>query len=65
MKNKVSASQQSEELTLNEIDLLKTLDHPNVLRLFEIFEDTHNYYIVTEYCSGGELFDLISKFTRF
>ncbi len=42
-----------------EIDLLKNLDHPNIVKLFEVFEDQNNIYLVTELCSGGELFDVI------
>lgn len=42
-----------------EINILKTLDHPNIIKLFEIFEDQHRYYLITELCKGGELFDEI------
>ena len=42
-----------------EIDILKNLTHPNILRLFEVFEDKKNIYLVTEFCEGGELFDEI------
>ena len=42
-----------------EIDILKNLTHPNILRLFEVFEDIKNIYLVTEFCEGGELFDEI------
>jgi len=38
---------------------MKTLDHPNVIKLFEIFEDSRNVYLVMEKCDGGELFDSI------
>jgi calcium-dependent protein kinase len=44
---------------LNEITALKTLDHPNVIKLFEIFEDEDDVYLVQELCTGGELFDYI------
>lgn len=33
------------------------MDHPNVIKLIEIFEDDHSIYLVLEYCSGGELFE--------
>ena len=42
-----------------EISIMKQLDHPNIIRLFETFEDNRNIYLVMELCSGGELFDRI------
>ena len=46
---------------MNEIEMLKTVDHPNILKYYECFEDKHNYYIVTEFCAGGELINFILK----
>ena len=43
----------------NEINVLKDLDHPNILKMYEFFEDEKRYYIVTDICKGGELFDEI------
>jgi calcium-dependent protein kinase len=37
----------------NEISVMRAVDHPNILKLFEFFEDEENMYIITEYCSGG------------
>lgn len=34
---------------MNEIKILASLDHPNILRFYEFLEDSNNYYIVTEY----------------
>jgi len=48
-----------------EINLMKKLDHPNIIRLYETFEDATNYYLVVEYCSGGELFDKIVSVGNF
>ena len=45
----------------NEIAVLKTLDHPNIIKLFECYYDNNYYYMVEEYCSGGDLFDYIQK----
>jgi len=39
-----------------ELDILRTLDHPNVIRVFETFETDLECFLVTEYCAGGELF---------
>jgi len=47
------------ERFLNEVHALKTLDHPNIIKLFEIYEDKDNVYLVQELCTGGELFDRI------
>jgi calcium-dependent protein kinase len=39
-----------------EINLLRATDHPNIIKLYEIFEDKYNLYLIMEECSGGELF---------
>lgn len=50
---------------LNELTALRTLDHPHIIKLFEIFEDEKTIYLVQEYCSGGELFDQIAEKDHF
>ncbi|CAE7772389.1 CPK2 [Symbiodinium pilosum] len=42
-----------------EIAILKLMDHPNIIKLYESFEDLRNIYLVMELCGGGELFDRI------
>eukprot|EP00450_Noctiluca_scintillans_P000703 CAMPEP_0194482798 /NCGR_PEP_ID=MMETSP0253-20130528/4573_1 /TAXON_ID=2966 /ORGANISM="Noctiluca scintillans" /LENGTH=499 /DNA_ID=CAMNT_0039322359 /DNA_START=67 /DNA_END=1566 /DNA_ORIENTATION=- len=42
-----------------EIAVMKMMDHPSIIKLFETFEDRYNIYLVMELCSGGELFDRI------
>ena len=46
---------------LNEINILSKLTHPNIMQIYEVFNDNTNIYIVSEYCKGGELFDMISQ----
>ena len=41
---------------INEINILRTMDHPNILKIFEFYISKHSYFIITEFCSGGELF---------
>jgi calcium-dependent protein kinase len=50
--------EQLEEI-INEVGTLKTLDHPNILKVYEMYEDKKCVYIVTELCTGGELFEKI------
>eukprot|EP00808_Paulinella_micropora_P024763 g50916.t1 len=42
-----------------EITLLRLVDHPNILRLYDIIETDKSIYVVTEYVNGGELFDYL------
>jgi len=42
-----------------EIAIMKIMDHPNILKLYESFEDHRNIYLILEICAGGELFDRI------
>ena len=44
---------------LFEIEILRNLDHPHIIKLYETFEDTRNIYLVLEICTGGELLDKI------
>ena len=44
-----------------EIDLLRATDHPNIIKLYETFEDKKNLYLIMEECNGGELFDRLQK----
>jgi len=38
-----------------EFEALKVADHPNVVRLHEVFEDNNSFCIIMEHCSGGDL----------
>ena len=43
-----------------EINLLKATDHPNIIKLYEVFEDKKYLYFIMEECSGGELFQQLA-----
>merc|ERR1712125_288535 len=49
-----------EDSIWEEIAIMRKLDHPNVIQLFETFEDFANIFVVLEVCSGGELFDRLA-----
>ena len=43
----------------SEISIMKDIDYPNIIRIYEIFDEPKRLYIVMELCNGGELFDQI------
>lgn len=51
--------QQMEEKLKREIKILKMCMHPHIIRLYEVIETPTDVFVVTEYSSGGELFDFI------
>ena len=62
---KVKRKKTDDEMTKyfkNEINILRILNHPNIVKLEEIKMDENNYYIVMEYINGGELSDYLKKY---
>lgn len=57
-KKKISSYEEQRKF-ICEIQVLTQLDHPNILKLYEFYQDQKNYYIIIELCTGGELFDKI------
>lgn len=47
------------ELLKREIEILRTVNHPAIIKLIDVYEDANNLHLVTELCLGGELFDRI------
>ena len=68
MTNKLFACKKLSKLNINnlikfrrEIDILIKIDHPNIIKLFDVFESQNSLYLIMEECYGGELFDRILK----
>ena len=64
LEKKKIKNQKDYERIEKEIKYMKMLNHPNIVKIYEIIEDENNYYIVMEYVSGGELFNYIVKNKR-
>ena len=53
-----NASTALSEMSL-ELELLKSVNHPNVIKTYEFYEWPRFFYVISELCQGGELFDYI------
>lgn len=42
-----------------EVDIMRRLDHPNIIKFIEVYEDADHLMMIMEYCPGKELFDVI------
>ena len=49
---------------IDEIEILKNLEHPNIMKVYECFVDNNNYYIVSELCDQGHLLSKMEKLER-
>ena len=49
------------ERIIREIEILKNIHHPNIAQMYETYSTVHNFYLMIEYVSGGDLFDYITS----
>lgn len=49
----------------NEINLLKSMDHPNIVKILEFYYSNNSFFLIMEYCNGEELYDQIIKYKHF
>jgi serine/threonine protein kinase len=59
--NKKEMKTQDLELVRTEIEILKICQHPNIIRLYDVFENYDHIYIIMEYCGGGDLFAYVEQ----
>jgi len=45
------------EIVLNEVNLLKSVNHPSIIKIRDFFEQPDSYFIAMEYVDGGELLE--------
>ena len=57
--NKVKENAIDDMEIKNEIEILKKLDHPNIVKIIEFFSTPKAYYIITDFCACGELYNQI------
>ena len=61
--DKLSEDERSD--IFQEVRIMQTLDHPNIIKIVETYTELDRLYIVMELCKGGELFDRLIKVGRF
>lgn len=54
-------TEEARKKVMNEVEILRKLDHPHIVKVYEFYEDEFNLYVVMELCRGGELLDSIIK----
>ena len=59
--NKSKMDSSDIELMRTEIEILKICQHPNIIRLYDVFENIDYIYIIMEYCPGGDLFSYLEN----
>lgn len=60
-KDSLKHHQKLQELMNDELHVLQTTSHPNIVNTIELLHDDRFYFIVTEFIRYGELYDFICK----
>ena len=55
----------SDDDIIQEINIMKTLEHPHIIKLFEFYIFKENYYLINEFCTEGDLSDKLAKLKTF
>ena len=61
----VNLTKKKSEMLYNEIEVYLKLDHPNICKLLEVYEDESAVHLVMELCSGGELYERLAQLKRY
>ena len=63
-KKRFTANPRAKKYLDNEIDILKNVNHPNIVKLYDIKETSQYLYLVTEFCNGGGLSDCLEYYSE-
>lgn len=55
------AQSSGKESLINEVNIMKKLDHPNILKIYEVYETIHSIYLVIDLLEGGELLKKVKE----
>ena len=55
----------TDEDIIQEINILKKLEHPHIIKIYEFYTFKKNYYLINEFCSDGDLSEKLSKLRIF
>jgi serine/threonine protein kinase len=59
------ADQFARDMLQSEIQAIRTLSHPNILRCYDVFTTVNNCYIIMEFCDEGDLAATLHKKDKF
>ncbi|KAI9264992.1 kinase-like domain-containing protein [Phascolomyces articulosus] len=62
---KLELSQTQKASVLKEVQLMRTIQHPSIVKLYRFIETNEHYFLILEICEGGELFHRIVRLTYF
>ena len=63
-KNKLKCGFTDEDIN-QEINILKKLEHPHIIKLFEFYTFKKNYYLINEFCTEGDLSEKLTEIRMF
>jgi len=46
---------------IKELELVRSLDHPNIMRLYPLYQDSQNFYVISDLYSGGDLLEYLCR----
>jgi calcium-dependent protein kinase len=53
------------KMLFNEFQILKEIDHPHIVKIYDLLEDQNSYFVVQEIMEGGHLYDKINTLKTF